>query len=210
MITIIFIRHGEKAFDNGRGPVGSYQHDPPLKSGSEVDVKVRGVEIIGVYGKPAFIIASPYRRTRDTALLLRSSLDSKHPDIRLDVNISEFLGWQKPRYGTPLAEPDTLAHKVPLIGETMAQLRNRCKEHLKLYDLNTMPSDGKSVVSGKSTVVWVVTHGIVISTLYTALQNSAKLYGLTVEPKPWERSPPELSGFVLKGQYGSGGTVKEL
>lgn len=218
-ISILWIRHGEKAYANCKGPNGCYQHDPGIIGDTSI-IKERGKQLVDLYGIPAHCIVSPYRRTRETASLLLSSIDIKdRPEIRGDPSIAEYLGNQRPYLDDkkkisrkPLVEPATAKFEIPEIEETEIQLRERCQKHLQYFQLDDIQ---KEAAPGAKIVIWVVTHGIVIDTLYRLLTCQGDEWSLAlkkhVSQTPWgSDGVSELDGFILLGEYGSGAHVQRL
>ena len=69
-MSLLWIRHGEKKFKNGKGIPGYSQHDPPLKENSDMKINILGHNIFLNFGIPDKIISSPFLRTRETSLKL--------------------------------------------------------------------------------------------------------------------------------------------
>ncbi len=231
-ITIVWLRHGEKAYANSKGPLGSFAHDPPLKPGAEVAVLEQGRALVKAYGLPLYCLTSPYLRTRETAKHLLAATggaaspgESKRPQQYVDVDIGEFLGNQKPYMGAdgvmkfvPNVGADTASYAsrtgaLPPIGERLSDLAARCRKHLRLFHLTKFSKAAKASDAGFT--IWVVTHGLVLRNIYTALVACASNCGLSFDAMPtvsgvirWD--PPSLGGFVLRGQYGMGANVSLL
>ncbi|CAH6418602.1 Hypothetical protein POVN_LOCUS321 [uncultured virus] len=163
-LTVIWIRHGQKAYDNGKGPADQPAHDPPIAEGHTDEIVERGKELIRLYGAPSICIVSPYRRTRETATYLLSSMEEKkRPAQRVDVNIAEYLGNQQLYLGAdglpsnaPLVERETALYKgLPPVAEPFAHMQNRSAVHLDMI-LEDPTATG---------VIWIVSHGLLISTI---------------------------------------------
>lgn len=219
VIRVFFIRHAEKAYANGKGPKDAPMHDPPAKKEAEADTLARAKSLIELYGNPNVCIVSPYRRTRETAKWMLSLVDEKvRPEPVVDVTIAEFLGNQRPYKDVdgiisikPQVEPETAIYKnLPAIGETIPELLARCKEHLKLYHLNSF----KTGKPGAGYTAWVITHGFTIEKLYQGLFDQAADAKLTFEKHrgpPWgKHGVPFLGGLLLEGVYGQGAKVTIL
>ncbi len=73
----IYIRHSEKAYDNGKSEI--YKHDPPITSRGQDAAENMSRFLCDKYGMPICIVCSPYRRTRETAIAMRSVLSSNVP-----------------------------------------------------------------------------------------------------------------------------------
>lgn len=227
-ITIIWLRHGRKLYDNNKGPEGCYQHDPALDIGAEKEIINRAESLIKTYGVPTHCVASPYRRARDTALWMISAIKGLDaPNVQIDANISEFLGHQKIYMdekgilnNEPKAELDTLQFGPPTIGETYNQLFSRCQKHIELFELNPFAltvsapysktkDEEKKEDTNQGMVVWVITHGVVISTIQAALR-STKSKLLLTKHKVIKTKPEPVSGIVLTGTIGNGLTLTKL
>jgi len=199
--TYIWIRHGEKQYDNGKGKTGNYQHDSPLKEDINETI-YKKVEILHrLYGFPSRIICSPFLRTRQTKDIMLTKLNeidkvaSENIKVQYDTYISEFLGFQKPVGEVGDIDPDTASHfksKV-LLGESLKNLNYRVRYHLT--DLNLLfPSDYK--------VTWIITHGIILSNIY---HNISKRYFL---PRELPCRPHSLSYIRFSHSMKDG--IKEL
>lgn len=215
MVRIIFIRHGEKEFSNGKGPLESYQHDPSIINPSVILEK--GEYLKTMFGKPTYCLTSPYLRCRETLfLLLQLNLSKIEYNIYVDKNISEYLGNQKPYYVNgkkntiPLVSPGTLKFNPPHVKEPFKDLVSRCELALEvLFEEIKSDSFGKSYskISSnqknnkkKEIVVWVVTHGIVISSIYKLFLEK---YNFTEDnSESWGKEPGNLQGLVLEKEGG--------
>src|SRR3990167_5918676 len=105
-MTIIWIRHGRKAYKNGRNPEGYPSHDSPLDEETIEEIKEKSRLLIA-YGEPDLIITSPYKRTRDTTKFLLEEV-KKDVKIIIDSEVSEFLGNQAPKGQKAEVYPETI------------------------------------------------------------------------------------------------------
>jgi broad specificity phosphatase PhoE len=164
----IWIRHAEKQYCNGKAPLGYHHHDSPIRP-EIIDKIYSKVEfLVKEFGYPTHIYFSPFLRTRETKehmlVKLREINDKKHADINVnpDINICEYLGFQRPIGEVSDIEYETQKYfkqKVTL-GESMKSLNQRVKDHMYHLDL------GKS----KDKCIWIITHGIVLTNvLYNLL-----------------------------------------
>lgn len=196
MTHVIWIRHARKAYSNGKpDSKGKPLYDPELHHltpGVNVsdDCHRCASGLIKKYGIPRVIICSPYRRTRETAKKLSEVIDIKsRPQIRVDVNIAEYLGFQEGGE-PPLVDKTTASFLVPLVGEDRTSLQQRVTKHILSF--------GGFDFSG---TIWVVSHGIVIQEAVSALPRS----GISITKAPKISRPSELGGFVLSkrknGEY---------
>ena len=159
--VFVWIRHAEKAYQNSRGPPGSYAHDPPIVKDDIKNIMECSKKLIEVFGFPTKCIASPYLRCRQTAGYLTSHIPGIKIDI--DVNISEHLGFQRNRDLQPDVAPSTIKctdEPLPVVRETKDQLIKRISKHLDI------------MLSDKNGVKWIVTHGIAIDYIYEYLKTS--------------------------------------
>jgi broad specificity phosphatase PhoE len=177
-MSVLWIRHGEKKFRNGKGSPGYYKHDPPLKHNCDPKINIVGHSIFLRYGVPDKIICSPFLRTRETAEKLKDFFMSnynKSIEISIDVNIGEFLGWIKPPGLKAHVSDETLKYVKPILGvEKVKDVEERSKVHIQGID--------------KSNNVLIVTHGIVIEFIHKHL-TGRKLSKVK-----------ELSGISLSGE----------
>lgn len=160
-MTIIFVRHGKKEYNNGGAP--NYSHDPPLtQEGKEEcsDVSL----CMQSYGFPETVIMSPYLRTRQTTEGLIKGLKDL-PDIIVDNRIAESLINQR---GKILLYPETEAYDPPTSEHSID-----VKERVKDFYLDIIRDH-------QDRVIWVVTHGIIIDFI------SRLHYGEKYKPQPLE------------------------
>lgn len=159
--TIIWIRHGKKKWDNGKGPPDTYQHDPPILEDQESTIINRGKELIHKYGLPTRCICSPYLRTRQTAELLTKNCQIP---IEISQDVSEYLGNQSLIDGSnePHVHRETMDFYPPPIKETIDDFRKRCHLHLKSLGVYSRTNTNQ--------IIWVITHGIVIKTIHNEIR----------------------------------------
>lgn len=156
MVTIIWIRHGKKAYANSKGPPGCRQHDPSIKPNQTLEIKSRAKELITTYGNPTRCYSSPYARTRETTDILLSEVDNIIP-VHYLPEIGEYLGNQKIIDNIPNVQDDTLLHGPIRCNEHIDEFESRCYEHLCSLGIpNVAPSDD---------VIWIVTHSFVMRTI---------------------------------------------
>lgn len=157
---MIFLRHGEKKYKNGKGLIGDKQHDPPLSETGICAIKTTTKKLLATYGRPDIIITSPFQRNRQTTTVILETIEN--PDniiIEIDPMCGEFLGFQKPRGKTGDVSGETLRYINPVLGiETVENLKKRA---ILFYD--------KLIKRNKK--IWIVTHGIFISFLFENLIN---------------------------------------
>ena len=163
MSIVIYTRHALKMYNNGKAINGLPQHDSPI-----IDQEISRIEktkenLIKQYGKPNRVKCSPFKRTRQTTEGLVKGLEV---EVTIDNKIGEYLGNQRPRTGPNGNIPDvsqtTKQYGVPPLGEKFDCMKQRCREHLA-----DMGFCDKKVENG---VTWVVSHGLIIETIVSKLQ----------------------------------------
>lgn len=163
-MTLIFIRHGEKEYANGKNPLGKPAHDPDLLDNQWALIKKLTIDLVSKYGKPKKIIVSPFNRTRQTAEKIQKVMAETYHEncnIFIDKEIEEFLGFQKPKNKKADISALTSIFTQPLLG--VENLKDVEKRIIKFY---------KKIEKEKNT--WVVTHGILMSYLYRYLNGEKK------------------------------------
>ena len=230
-ITIIFIRHGEKQFSNNKGPLNSYQHDSPIINNEENlhEIKKTGEKLIKIYGEPNYCIISPYLRCRETLkYLLQSNIN---PSIYVDPNISEYLGNQKPylinneKSYVPLVSKETLKFNPPIIRESFEDMFLR--SNIALENIFNSISSIKNIKNNfnetyhqilnddsnknnENIVIWVITHGIIISSMYKILSENYDLIENYEYNNLWKKSPETLQGLVIIKKFNEDGIFKKF
>jgi broad specificity phosphatase PhoE len=187
----IWIRHAEKKFDNGKAPFGYCQHDSPIKDDINEEIYDKVDLLVEKYGFPTHIIYSPFLRTRETKdhmLIKLKEIDNflaEKIEINHDLNISEFLGFQKPIGANADTEEETRSYfkEGILLGESLKNLSIRVMNHI--HDLNIYNNI-------KERCVWIITHGIIISNVY---HNLYKIKGIKKDIKS---RPKSLSHLCFK------------
>jgi broad specificity phosphatase PhoE len=167
----IYIRHADKEYANGDANL--YKHDPGITSEGIAKTKMVASHLVNLWGPPDRIIISPYRRTRETAIIMHSVLKNKVP-THIDTTVSEYLGNHRT---VPIdVTESTLIHDPPH-PESFVQMKSRVKTH---HDNITSYAKKK-----KKGVIWIITHGIIIKRV-------ASLIGVKM-PKEF----PNLSCFSI-------------
>jgi len=154
---IVWVRHAEKSYSNGRAPKGERQHDPGILN--ELNLINNLVdELIEKYGYPDRIITSPFLRTRQTTNVIKKRLQIRHnklPLIEVSPLIREYLGFCKNK--NDYADIDSETEKYlggPIkLEESIDSLQYRLQSHIRAIQSDT---DN----------IWVITHGIVMSYIY--------------------------------------------
>ena len=89
-MRIIYIRHADKDFSNGNSEY--FKHDPGITEIGVERARKIATQLIELYGEPEQIISSPFRRARETSLTLNSMLKNPLEEIKIDSDLSEYLG----------------------------------------------------------------------------------------------------------------------
>lgn len=177
-MPLLWIRHAEKKFKNGKGSPGYCDHDPPLKKTDDPNINIVGHSIFIRFGVPDKIICSPFLRTRETATNIQkffSKFYCKDIEISIDINIGEFLGWVKPPGLKARVTEETSKYITPLLGvEKVKDVEERSKIHVDSIN--------------RTENILIVTHGIVIEFIHKHLTGK-KLNKIS-----------ELSGISLVGE----------
>ena len=194
-ITYIYLRHAPKEHKNGQSQTGNPQHDSPIMKDSVERCHNIGRILYKNYGEPNIVIMSPYRRTVQTAeaLMNKAGFNTVKRQIYVDNNIAEFLGNQKGKiditsetlkYGTQSEN-----HPPLRTGETVDEFKERIIDHLEMLQILSTENE----YNPEDRVIWVITHGFVINTIYNLLKNIGFRTG-------GEESfyPDELEGIVVR------------
>lgn len=190
-ILYVYIRHAPKEYRNGYAPQGKYQHDAPILATSIDQCHEMGKNLIQSYGFPKMIVVSPFYRTRQTAkeMMVSGHVSTNH--IFVDTNVSEFLGNQQ---GYIDVNPETFGYckdDAVTLAETIPDLRRRVEKHLEMMQI--IEEQVSSPPDDSYRVIWIVTHGLVISTVYDILKSN-EFKGCDQD----KYYPHELEGLVVK------------
>lgn len=160
-MSIIWIRHGTKQYNNSKGPRSLPKHDPPLLLDRIKDIEDKCNILIDKYGRPDIIVSGPYERTRHTAMIFKKMVEERgyKVNIKIDNAIGEYLGNQKPIGEYADISDETSRYIRPVLGEEnfIAFQRRVTKCKTKVRDVYKN--------------IWYVTHGIFISTIYGYYMN---------------------------------------
>ena len=157
-MTIIWLRHAEKLFENGQDVQGYHKHDPPIRRIHTNRIRTICENIVSKYGVPKRIICSPFLRTRETAEAFQRYFRKNHSALNIDVdtNICEFLGWTKPKGLQADIDYVTSKYCDPILGiESTDDVNIRVENHLKELDYTDD--------------ILIITHGIVVSFVHKQL-----------------------------------------
>ena len=145
----VYIRHTNKQYANGDAVM--YKHDPGITEKGVEKSKMVAEHLVEQWGIPDKIIVSPYRRTRETAQVMKSALPTtKDIPIYIDREVSEYLGNHRT---IPIdVTESTLAHDPPH-PETFSEMKLRVRSHHQKITNYTKKNSG---------VIWIVTHGLIM------------------------------------------------
>tara|TARA_R110001632_G_scaffold68930_3_gene161631 strand:+ start:1145 stop:1672 length:528 start_codon:yes stop_codon:yes gene_type:complete len=165
-MSLLFIRHGDKEYANGKNPPNKPAHDPDLLDNQKELIEKLTIDLVSKYGKPDKLIVSPFNRTRQTAKIMQSTILEKYNKFCIlyyDKEVGEFLGFQKPKNKRADVSDLTAMHNKPLLGvENLQDCRERI---INFY---------RDVEKNKN--IWIITHGILISFLHTHLYEERRKF----------------------------------
>ena len=151
----IYIRHAEKEYCNGQST--AWTHDPSITAAGYSQTQKLAVHLIEQWGYPNYIICSPYRRTRETALALLEVIDNNGAtELKYDVRLSEYLGNRRNEKLDVTAETFNYDPPHP---ETFFQMDTRVRWH----------NDDMKAFDDEKTVVWFISHGFIINRIGNAM-----------------------------------------
>lgn len=158
---LIFIRHGEKLYYNGRSE--TLKHDSPLTENGKEEATRFGKELIEKYGNPSYVFSSPYLRCRETAIAMMAASENGNSSFELyiDRRVSEYLGHHREE---PLDVTEETLRYDPPHPEHFKELAARVEDAFHAYE-KLESSDGP---------IWVITHGIVLSLINNGLGRPPK------------------------------------
>lgn len=148
----IYIRHADKEYANGDADL--YKHDPGITDKGVEKSRMVAKRLVEQWGIPDRIIVSPYRRTRETAKVMKASLIEpgilRKIPVNVDRDVSEYLGNHRT---TPIdVTESTLVHEPPH-PESFAEMKTRVENHNNKI---------KKYVKKHGGVIWIITHGLVM------------------------------------------------
>ena len=165
---MLYIRHSEKMYRNGNSV--RYPLDPGLTSKGRDMAEDKFELLVCKYGVPSRIIASPYLRTRETAMIAQNKIfqiTGRQVEIFCASELGEYLGYRKSKTRTSDFTPDTNAYN-PITLESWREYNVRLRRHI----LNALPD------------TWYITHGVFVQTI-------SKMYGWKI------KYPSELEGILV-------------
>lgn len=175
---IVWLRHGEKAYDNRKGPPGSLAYDPGLADGADVKIRSQAQRLLKL-STPTYIITSPYLRARQTAEILAKEAKLDRSKILCDARLSEYLGNQRlPLQGRITKETAMCSVYPP--GESFIAMKKRAVDSLQVLEQ-----------IDKDETVWFVTHGIVMEQIHDELARRLQVKSSLKRPEP-------ATGFIIQ------------
>jgi broad specificity phosphatase PhoE len=142
---IIYIRHGD---DSDSDP--TYAHDPRLTINGRREAKKKAFSLVKRYGSPLLILCSPFRRTIQTAKMMKKMCGSK-TEIFIDPNLSRYFCTREK------CDPDmhygTESYNAPIY-ERWSGFENRINKHINMIEKKRFRYDN-------SATVWCITHALV-------------------------------------------------
>lgn len=152
-MRIIYIRHAEKDFQNGDSIY--FKHDPGITALGVERTRIIFQKLINLYGEPNQIISSPYRRARETSLILNNCLKTPLEEIEIDPEVSEYLGNHN---NVDLDVTTATRIHDPPHPETFDQMKKRVKKHVEKIKKRINNENEKN----EKKIIWIVTHGLII------------------------------------------------
>ena len=150
MSRLVYLRHAEKEYNNGDAEL--WKHDPGITSSGVEKTKMVTKHLLESWGPPDKIISSPYRRTRETAIIMNSVLEEP-VEIKIDTGLSEYLGNHR---GVPMdVTPETKVWQPPH-PESFTDMKKRVKAHFRKVSNYTKNN------KGEIKTIWFVTHGLIL------------------------------------------------
>lgn len=148
----IYIRHADKEYANGDATL--YKHDPGITDKGIEKAKMVAKRLVEQWGMPDRIIVSPYRRTRETAKVMKAALLEpgilRKIPVNVDRDVSEYLGNHRT---APIdVTESTLTHEPPH-PESFSEMKTRVESHNNKITKYIKKHGG---------VIWIVTHGLIM------------------------------------------------
>lgn len=202
-ITFVYIRHGPKAYINGKAPEGLPNHDPHIININYPLINNTGRELVNRFGVPDKVVMSPYLRVRQTGKeLLKSEIEKTgekfiSDKFFIDPLISEFLGNQRGKIDISESTKKYSDTPLPQPGESLETLKRRVTAHLDMVSLTEDKIDdfiNNDNRKSKNTVIWVVTHGIIISKIYEIFKERGMCDNISKD----SYRPKELEGLSIE------------
>lgn len=155
-MPVIFIRHGD---DNDDDP--TYTHDPKITDNGKKKARSTSFELVQKYGSPKIIFCSPFRRTIQTAKMMKKMCGAK-TKIYIDKNLSRYFCAREKV--NPQIGPGTGKYDTPIY-ESWKGFEYRVDKHLEMIK--------KNYFNQKDEVIWCITHALVY-------KHVARTYTITI------------------------------
>ena len=150
----IYIRHADKAYKNMESEI--FKHDPGITTlGVDRSINV-AKRLIEEYGPPDKIVSSPFRRARETAMIMNTVLNNPLEEIVIDNNLSEYLGNHN---NVPLDVTTATQIHNPPHPETFDEMKKRVKRHVEKIRKK----------SHQKETVWFITHGLILKQVASSI-----------------------------------------
>ena len=154
----IYIRHADKAYKNMESEL--FKHDPGITKIGVERARNVALKLIEEYGEPSKIVSSPFRRARETAMIMNMALENPFEEIIIDTNLSEYLGNHN---NVPLDVTNATKIHNPPHPETFDDMKKRVKRHVE-----KMRRKQKKYPKNKETI-WFVTHGLILKQISNSI-----------------------------------------
>lgn len=155
MSEFVYIRHASKLHANGVDK-SEFTFDPPITSGHQKEIDDLVDAIYNSENPPGYILCSPFKRTRETAELVRNALSTRHGynvEIFIDRDFGEFLGNHVGKVKEEQFDPVTRSFQ-PIIDPNYIAFQERVEERFKTLQAENSEKP-----------VWIITHSLVIKTI---------------------------------------------
>jgi len=150
----IYIRHADKAYKNMESEF--FKHDPGITmTGVERSISV-AKRLVEEYGEPSKIVSSPFRRARETAMIMNTVLKNPLEEILIDNNLSEYLGNHN---HVPLDVTTATSIHNPPHPESFDDMKKRVKRHIEKIRKK----------SSEKETIWFVTHGLILKQVASSI-----------------------------------------
>lgn len=141
---IIYIRHGN---DDGSDP--TFAHDPRITEDGRKKARKTAFELVKDYGSPKIIFCSPFKRTIQTAKIMKKMCGA-NTEIYIDPNLSRYFCTREKC--DPQLYPETERYDTPIY-ESWNGFERRVNKHLDMIEKNKFKL--------RSAIIWCITHALV-------------------------------------------------
>jgi len=150
----IYIRHADKAYKNMDSEL--FKHDPGITELGVERARRVANKLVEEYGIPSKIVSSPFRRARETAMIMNMTLENPFEEILIDNNLSEYLGNHN---NVPLDVTTATKIHNPPHPETFDDMKKRVKRHVEKMRKK----------QNKEEIIWFVTHGLILKQISNSI-----------------------------------------